>query len=281
MFKLKKVIPYKLKVKLKKYFIQLNEIIHYYYCINFDKLVIQQRKNPLLIPIIIINFNQLFYLKQLISFLLNRNFQNIVIIDNKSTYEPLLQYYKQIEEKVVVEYMNTNSGHMVFFNNEYLKKKYTAGYYVITDADIVPNEDMPNDFMFKLIKLLDKYHTKITKVGLALDISSIPDYYPLKERVLKWECKYWEKEIEKNAYMANVDTTFALYKPKYLMRDWTTEFFSAIRYGGKYKVKHGGWYTDPLNMSEEQEFYYRNSSESNSWKMNEKGELIGRNANTY
>ena len=51
----------------------------------FNAEVRAQRKNPNLIPIIIINFNQLFYLKQLIESLQKRDYNNIVVVDNLST----------------------------------------------------------------------------------------------------------------------------------------------------------------------------------------------------
>ena len=45
------------------------------------------------IPVIINNFNRLEYLKKLIESLEIRGYRNIYIIDNLSTYPPLLQYY--------------------------------------------------------------------------------------------------------------------------------------------------------------------------------------------
>ncbi len=45
------------------------------------------------IPIIINNFNRLDSMKQLIESLEKRGYTNIFIIDNLSTYPPLLEYY--------------------------------------------------------------------------------------------------------------------------------------------------------------------------------------------
>ena len=60
----------------------------------FNATVKAQNKDYKSIPIIIISFNQLEYLKKLITFLKERHFKNIVIIDNMSIYKPLLDYYK-------------------------------------------------------------------------------------------------------------------------------------------------------------------------------------------
>ena len=47
------------------------------------------------IPIVINNFNRLGYLKRLIASLESRGYKNIHIIDNNSTYPPLLEYYEK------------------------------------------------------------------------------------------------------------------------------------------------------------------------------------------
>ncbi|MEG0930076.1 glycosyltransferase family 2 protein [Algoriella sp.] len=238
-------------------------------------MIKSQRKNPLSIPIIIINFNQLFYLKQLVDFLINRGFENIVIIDNLSTYPPLLEYYKIIESKVKVEYMGDNQGHKVFFESEMLQRKYGKGYYVLTDADIVPNEKLPIDFMEKMIKYLDKYFKRVTKVGFALKIDDIPNEFPLKDKVIKWESKYWENEVEANLYKTIIDTTFALYKPNYPNNFNFLDFFLGIRVGENFEAKHGGWYKNPLKMTEEDMFYQKTASSSSSWNFDGKGNEIG------
>lgn len=247
----------------------------------FSALVRQQRKDPLSIPIIIINFNQLFYLKQLIEFLLARNFKQIVILDNQSDYEPLLDYYKQIEQQgVVVERMDKNYGHRVFYLNNWLQQKYGRGYYVLTDADIVPNPECPAEFMHTFIQLLDKHIAKVVKVGFALRIDDIPDAYPLKEKVLNWERQFWDNEIEKDTYLASLDTTFALYFPTQPKRI-SNHFFKAIRVAGHYCAKHGGWYINLSEKNEEYEHYRKSATLSNSWKMDENGDLKGDYSNKY
>lgn len=88
--------------------------LYYQYLLLFNHTVKKQRKDTSEIPVIIINFNQLHYLKQLVDFLLIRNFKNIIIIDNKSDYPPLLDYYREINNKVTIELMDNNYGHKVF-----------------------------------------------------------------------------------------------------------------------------------------------------------------------
>src|SRR5690606_14671109 len=142
-----------------------------------DNLLLQQYKNPLSVPVLIINYNQLFYLKQQIDFLLSRQFENIIIVDNGSNYPPLLSYYASLHkyDNITIEIMNQNNGHLVVFQNKYIQDKYCKGFYIVSDADIVPNEKLPIDFMDTLFNKLIKYAYSINKIGFALKIDDIPD----------------------------------------------------------------------------------------------------------
>ena len=60
--------------------------------------------------------------------------------------------------------------------------------------------------------------------------------------------------------MAEIDTTFALYKPGILNPD-SHSFFSAIRIAGDYTAKHLPWY----NYNQDNEYiYYKNNSDKKS-----------------
>ena len=54
--------------------------------------------------IFICSYNRLIPLQQLVSSLLTRGYNNIVILDNQSTYEPLLDWYKTLEGTNVTVY---------------------------------------------------------------------------------------------------------------------------------------------------------------------------------
>ena len=253
---------------------QLSQIYNdclYSYLKKFDKTVVQQRKDPLTIPVIIINFNQLEYLKQMVNFLQRKKMQNIIIIDNLSTYPPLLEYYDEIKDLITIEYMRENYGYQVFFKNNYLQKKYSKGYYIITDPDIIPNSLIPDNFVETMIYYLDKYFHKITKVGLAIDYQNLPSYFALKKKVEKWELQFWKQEIEKDVYLAQIDTTFALYKPKYKRRFNNLSFLTAIRLGGVFIAKHGGWFVDNDNLTDEQIYYRNTANASSSWLQDQDG----------
>lgn len=251
------------------YLILKNKYSYFYFLIKlrFSKILKNQVLNPFSIPIIIINFNQLYYLQQLVDFFIKRGHHNIVIVDNNSTYPPLLDYYISIENSVTVERMKQNFGHLVFFQNKYLQKKYGKGFYFLTDADIVPNHQLPLDFFETMLQTMKKHYVNITKVGFALDIESIPDYYPKKQNVINWESAFWQSKTsdEKESYFALIDTTFALYKPGYPNKNNNAEFFYGIRLADNFTAKHGGWYIDNDNMTEEQLYFINTINSSSSW----------------
>lgn len=263
-----------LKVTIKKTFytlvISLKHFISSYVHRFFNKTVREQLKDHKTIPILIISFNQLYYLKQLVQYLLNAGYKNIVIIDNDSSYEPLLQYFKEIKDKVTIHRMKENYGHMVFWEQKELFKQYTKGLHVITDADIVPDASCPDNFLKYFSKVLHE-HPAITKVGFSLDISDIPESNFNKDQIVQWETKYWEKKTKKGLYLAPIDTTFALYRPGYNFNERT--FYTAIRTQEPFIAKHGGWYIDTNNLTDEQRYFFKHCSDSSSWRIGKDGVL--------
>lgn len=236
----------------------------------FKPVVIRQSLNYKSIPIIIISFNQLYYLKQLVTFLQKHKYTNIVIIDNNSTYKPLLDYFETIKSSVTLHKLKENHGHLVFWKNKGLYDEYSQGYYVITDADIVPEPDCPSDFVRYFKTFLDR-NQKITKVGFSLKIDDIPETNPNKQKVINWESQFWKNKIRKGNYSAEIDTTFALYRPGY---NYIKQgFYAAIRTKKPYLAKHGGWYLDIVNLTEEQVFYFSTCNDSSSWRTDKLGNL--------
>lgn len=69
-----------------------------------------------MIPIFIISYNRYTVLKRLVDRLSELGQEKIVIIDNKSTYGPLLKYYTEIKDSFDIIYMKGNDGHKVITN---------------------------------------------------------------------------------------------------------------------------------------------------------------------
>ncbi|MDO1501082.1 glycosyltransferase [Winogradskyella maritima] len=247
-------------------------ILHYFqlYISRLNKHVKFQLKDFKSIPIIIISFNQFSSLKKLIDFLIANGYKNIIVIDNGSSYPPLIEYFQQLDHRVVLHRLNENMGHLCFWKNEAIFKTYSKGYYVVTDPDVVPVFECPNDFLNTFRKMLDKAYDR-TKVGFSLKIDDIPVANPNRDKIIKWERGLYSKKINEHAQKAPIDTTFALYRPgyKYRLKDFT----KAWRTNFPLQARHCGWYIDINNLTEEQIYYQKTANESASWLTDKKGVL--------
>lgn len=269
----------KAKILLKKAFVGRNWLNFLYEKrLNFllfllSKNIRYSKKHTDSIPIVIINYNRLEDLEIMIKWFQDRGHKKIVIVDNASTYPPLLEFYDRIKNDVTIEFMDENYGHMVFWHRESLRNKYGKGFYVVTDSDVIPNSNLPKDYLSKMIQLLEQ-KKNISKVGFALDLDNIPSFFKHKEKVVQWERQFWTKQIEKDVFLAETDTTFAIYHPYFDYKS-RADFLKAIRIAGDFTATHKGWFIDSDNLTEELKYYYKTSSSSNSWKLNEDGSLIG------
>lgn len=212
------------------------------------------------IPIVINNYNRITTLLQLINGLESRGYRNIYIIDNKSTYPPLLEYYKNCPYTVYM--LNRNVGHLSIWETG-IYKQFTDSYFAYTDSDLEIHPDCPNDFMEVFVSLLEKY-PKALKVGFSLCIDDLPDHYIHKEQVKEWESQFWKKEIEPNIFKAPIDTTFAVYKP-YFKGEIIDIKHLYLRTGYPYSMRHTPWYLDNNNLSEEETYYLTHLKTSTYW----------------
>jgi hypothetical protein len=208
------------------------------------------------VPIIINNRNRFTFLKLMVDQLQSFGYKHIYILDNDSSYPPLLDYYITVPAEII--YLKKNMGYRALWLTDTFAK-FKNGYYVYSDPDILLQKDCPQDFVYQLYKQLNKYTGK-EKAGVALKIDDLPDTYAYKHEAIKNESVFWTKKLEGDVYDAMVDTTLALYKP---LAFGNAEECDAIRVGGKLAAQHLTWYLDSNNLPEE-ELYYKNSIISNT-----------------
>ena len=211
------------------------------------------------IPIIINNFNRLDYLKKLIASLEERGYFNIYIIDNKSTYPPLLEYYKDC--KYTVFRLEDNVGYMAIWKTK-VYDRFKKSWYVYTDSDVVIDEDCPDNFMERFVSVLKKYKNA-QKVGFGIRIDDIPDNFKNKQGVIDHERKFWVNEVEEALYAASIDTTFALYRP--FCGGPADDYHETYRTGFPYVIQHLPWYVDSYAMTDEEIYYISNVKQSTHW----------------
>ena len=219
-------------------------------------------------PIFLISYNRPSMLKAVIERLQELNAdENIIIIDNNSTFPPLLDYYTSTSYEVI--HLPKNFGHTVLehlWADSLFRKKYQLDKtdYVYTDCDIVPHHDCPNHFLDYFKELLQKFHWA-EKIGFGLKIDDLPNYSSLiahKDQNKEWgqiwqrQTSFWETQLETQVYKAPIDTTFALRRAG--TKPGLT--WNAIRTGHPYIAHHLPWYLDERKFDDEYLYYLKSIS---------------------
>ena len=216
------------------------------------------------LPIYINNRNRLTSLQALISWLDKAGHDNITIIDNASTYEPLLEFYEI--SGIRVKRLANNLGPYALWCPE-CSNLLRIDPFIYTDSDIVPHEECPKDAVEVMLGQVAQLQGRF-KVGFGLKIDDIPDSYAQADRVRWWESRFWDKPAGRQCkaplYLAKIDTTFAVYPAR------SGFFTNALRTGGRYIARHMPWYVDSANPGEEETFIERHSQKSFvSWGVSE------------
>lgn len=216
------------------------------------------------IPVYIIAYNFLYFVKNIVN-QLKQYTKNIHIIDNKSTYPDLLEYYNQ-DYEFFLHKMETNYGHYVWKTQIYWQ---CPKIFAITDPDLELNLFMPKNFLTVFKDL--SYQYQKGKVGCALDISDSHLFFQDKDytqgcTIKEWEDRFWIKDIKNDNYQlyeGSLDTTLCVVNKQF------EEVNNAIRVAGDYSCKHIPWYVgwhnkiDPIEL----EFYKKNNMSSSTLKM--------------
>jgi len=204
------------------------------------------------VPVFLISYNRLSYIRQVIDSLERLSFQNITIVDNASTYDPLLDYLEKTPHRV--ERLPRNFGHLALWHSERFANIIEREKFILNDSDVAPSPECPSDITELLNEVLDRY-PRHTKAGLALRIDDLPDHYQFKDQVLAWEKPFWETVLEDGHYEAAIDTTFALYRPGIHCSE--ERWWRSIRTAPPYSAVHLPWYQDTTKLTDEDVFYQR------------------------
>lgn len=195
----------------------------------------------------------------LIQYMESCGIQEIYLIDNDSTYEPLLEYYETTPHTVIR--IGHNGGHLIPWNGGYVTKYASGRNYIISDPDVVPIEECPTDMFDYYLSIFDRY-SDVEKIGPGLKIDDLPDCYSLKQAVISHESQFWVTESpEPGLYRSPIDTTLSLNRPHI-----GHQFHNCLRSDYPYLARHTPWYVDSRNLSDEEKHYRSRLSPSvNNW----------------
>lgn len=180
-----------------------------------------------------------------------------ILLDNGSTYPPLLEWLDNCPYQVIR--VGSNAGCYGFWRAG--RHYHLTTPYIVSDSDL-DLSTVPADVVAKLAAVLAD-NPDVVKVGLSLEIDDLPETYPFRDAVFGWERPYWTVPRGEH-WLANIGATFALYDParnELLDRD----FYPAIRLNRPYTARHLPWYTDFSSLSDELRYYYERCDNVAYW----------------
>lgn len=220
------------------------------------------------VPVLIPSFNTVSYVRGMVDQLRQRGLRRLVIVDNASSYPPMLDYLAAPGPGVTVVLQAENKGPRNFFLDP---ATYAAlpEIFCITDPDLALSPAMPEDFVASLAAATETY--SVGKAGLAIDIADrsamrqedfrIGDRY---WKIWEWEDQFWQERVGSlpggdPVFRAAVDTTFAVYNKRFFKKEDPS---NAVRVAGRYTCRHLPWYKDVGLPAEEEQFYRRHTRDS-------------------
>ena len=249
---------------------------------NVDRLktalqTIPDGEVPILIPV----FNLCTYANNMVHQLISRGVTGFIICDNASTYPPMLEYLDALSKTQRVVRFSENLGPRIFAESlDFLD--ILPEYFVITDPDLILNDQLPAGFIDKMKDVISAHN--VAKAGLALDIHDKCDKFFNKDQVHVWESKYWIHKVPSlpgcipdTTYIAPIDTTFCLFKkskyvdelrsrgcplhphlhklPNAIRNPAPSLLASALRIAGRFTCEHMGWWLNQPVPHHEMEYY--------------------------
>jgi hypothetical protein len=174
------------------------------------------------------------------------NADEVYLIDQASTWPPLLAFYEQTRHTVI---RTDNIGHRVGWKAGILHKYARTRPFIYTDPDVLPVADCPADALERMADVLHRV-PGLAKCGFSIKIDDLAPW--IADRSVAWESRYWNDWHERvGAYFAPIDTTFALYAP-YMTRRFR---YNAYRLPPPYTIRHLPWYMTPETMDNEERYY--------------------------
>jgi hypothetical protein len=202
-------------------------------------------------PVFIINFNRLTLPSRMADYLADCPGVYPVIVDNASTYPPLLEYYETTPHKV--KRLSGNWCSTVIFFCGILEEYGITERFILTDPDLIL-DSIPKDFLHLLHLGLDKYPWA-QKAGFSLEINDLPDT-EITRAAKAHEESYWSEKLDDQFYRAQIDTTFCMVRKIHDM--------PAVRTARPYTAKHAPWYYTDKDTLPDDELYYLQTASSDS-----------------
>jgi len=230
----------------------------------FGSLLFEPVENDIIIKknisVVVIGYNQYTFIKNMVE-QLEKFTSDIIVVDNNSNYQPLLDYYRD-DFKYTLLKKNFNYGYTVY--RQKFVQDLVGDFYILTDPDLKFNPQLPSTLVNDFIEISNYF--EVNRVGFALLIKADDlrkDAIFKNQTIEQWEGPYWVNQMHypKNSnfelYNAPLDTTFCLINRKF--KD------GSIRVAGDYTCVHIPWHINFQKqlLEDEYESYMINNNSSN------------------
>jgi glycosyltransferase involved in cell wall biosynthesis len=205
------------------------------------------------IPVIINNYNLLTWPKAMVEQMKSwEGINEIIIIDNASTYEPLLEWYET--NPCTIVRLEQNLGQAAPWKSGFVDT-LSGTYYAVTDPDL-DLSGVNKRVISKCIKKLSRFPS-LGKVGLSLDYEDVQPSSSYYNHMNNYEKprQLGSRRFEGLLLDVAVDTTFAVYNVKQYFIGGASLLDSA---------KHIPWYYSEEERKADAEFSQYIASASNA-----------------
>lgn len=198
--------------------------------------------------LIINNRDRLHTLQEMVAWAIAGGHQ-VVIVDQASTYQPLLDWYGNAGISVI---HSRNVGPWPDIRSGMLDFGRTGQLIAYSDSDLDLSE-CPRDMLERFAEILGS-NSSIRKVGCALRIDDLPNT-PVANHAWKRELEFWPGGFAQPNYPAKIASTLAVYRVGQNCRITTDLYGPAIRVAGDCTARHRPWYYTADNLPDDERYY--------------------------
>ncbi len=199
---------------------------------------------PIFVPV----FDNPTYARMMLSQLISLGLPNIYLVDNGSTYRPMLQFLEEADSVATIIRNENNPGPREVVLSAF-HSDCVPDIFCVTDPDLEFSPHLPGNFLSELALLTKTY--KLGKAGFALRLDDAHLMHGNKFTIIgkewhatQWEAQFWKEPMDplpdgSPVFRAIIDTTFAVYNKRHFTPN---SFYLAARVAGNYTCRHLPWY---------------------------------------
>lgn len=178
------------------------------------------------------------------------SFDPVVILDNGSTYPPLLEWF-DTECPVQVVYMPENYGKYAPFKLN-LTEWTTHHHFAVSDPDL-DISGVPDDLCEVLLSGFEKFPT-ITKMGLGIEYRDIPTDTVLGQQAIEFEKSRWvQARFRRGGFWRRCLIDSTMYLQRTIHRE---HHYQGLATSHPYVCQHLDWYRTEEDIWQDEEYRY-------------------------